>query len=95
VGVHKLAPEAGMFIKAKVNGVITNLLIDTGATVTLISTGFFKDMNNKPTLSPSQRDILTANRESLKVAGKIIIDIQSDTFKCLNEAVVADINVDD
>jgi hypothetical protein len=36
--VHKLAPEAGMFIKAKVNGIITNLLIDTGATVTLIST---------------------------------------------------------
>jgi hypothetical protein len=55
VGVHKLAPEAGMFIKAKVNGVITNLLIDTGAPVTLISTGFFKEMNNMPTLSPSQR----------------------------------------
>jgi hypothetical protein len=45
VGVHKLAPEAGMFIKAKVNGVNTNLLIDTGATVTLISTSFFKDMH--------------------------------------------------
>jgi hypothetical protein len=39
-----------------VNGVITNLLIDTGATVTLISTGFIKDMSNMPTLSPSQRD---------------------------------------
>jgi predicted aspartyl protease len=35
-------------IKAKVNGVITNLLIDTGATVTLISTGFIKDMSNMP-----------------------------------------------
>jgi predicted aspartyl protease len=64
VGVHKLAPEAGMFIKAKVNGVTTNLLIDTGATVTLISTSFFKDMNNMPTLSPSQRDILTAISKS-------------------------------
>ena len=83
-----------MFIKAKVNAVITNLLIDTGATVTLISTGFIKDMSNMPTLSPSQRDILTANGESLKVAGKTIIEIQSDNFKCLNEAVVADINVD-
>ena len=49
--IHKLAPEAGMFIKAKVNGVNTNLLIDTGAKVTLISTSFFKDMNNMPTLS--------------------------------------------
>ena len=92
--MNKLAPEAGMFINAKVNGVITNLLIDTGATVTLISTVFFKDMSNMPTLSPSQGDILTANGESLKVAGKTIIEIQSDNFKCLNEAVVADINVD-
>ena len=47
-----------------------------------------------PTLSPSQRDILTANGESLKVAGKTNIEIQSDTFKCLIEAVVADIKVD-
>ena len=92
--MNKLAPEAGMFINAKVNGVITNLLIDTGATVTLISAGFFKDMSNMPTLSPSQGDILTANGESLKVASKTIIEIQSDNFKCLNEAVVADINVD-
>jgi hypothetical protein len=50
---------------------------------------FIKDMSNMPTLSPSQRDILTANGESLKVAGKTIIEIQSDNFKCLNEAVVA------
>ena len=38
-------------------------------------------MNNMPTLSPSQRDILTANGESLKVAGKTNIEIQSDTSK--------------
>jgi hypothetical protein len=48
--------------------------------VTLISTGFIKDMSNMPTLCPSQRDILTANGESLKVAGKTIIEIQSDNL---------------
>jgi hypothetical protein len=37
----------------------------------------------------STLDILTANGESLKVAGKTIIEIQSDNFKCLSEAVVA------
>jgi hypothetical protein len=84
VGVHKLAPEAGMFIKAKVNGVITNLLIDTGATVTLISTGFIKDMSNMPTLSPSQRDILTANGESLVNACCIVFRrvAVSSLFSC-------------
>ena len=43
IGVNKLASEAGIFIRAKVNGVNVNMLIDTGATVTLISNDLFKE----------------------------------------------------
>jgi hypothetical protein len=38
VDVHKLSAEAGMFAKAKANGVLANLLIDTGATVAIVNT---------------------------------------------------------
>ena len=93
VGVHKLSPEAGMFLKAKVNGVIANLLIDTGATVTIINTKLFKQMPDV-SLSPSQRDILTANGESLQVEGRAVVDIQFENFQCSNIAVIANINVD-
>ena len=43
IGVNKLASEEGVFIRAKVNGVYVNMLIDTGATVTLISNDLFKE----------------------------------------------------
>ena len=93
VGVHKLSQEAGMYVKASINGAAANLLIDTGATVTLVSSKLFKTMSHA-SLSPSQRDILTANGETLHVFGKTMLDIQIDGFKCNNIAVVADINVD-
>ncbi|CAG2249214.1 unnamed protein product [Mytilus edulis] len=94
VGVHKLFHDAGMFLKAKVNGIITDLLIDTGATVTVISTKMFKKMSNMPSLIPTERDILTASGHSLHVSGKTELEIETDTFKCINAAIVADINVD-
>ena len=93
VGVHKLSAEAGMFVKAKVNGVVANLLIDTGATVTIINTKLYKQMSNV-SLSPSQREILTANGESLQVMGKTIADFEFENFQCSNIAVIANINVD-
>ncbi|CAC5368128.1 Retrovirus-related Pol polyprotein from transposon 412 [Mytilus coruscus] len=93
VGVHKLSPDAGMFLKAKVNGIITDLLIDTGATVTVISAKMFQKMSNMPNLIPTERDIITANGDSLHVSGKTELEIETDKFKCTNTAIDADINV--
>lgn len=42
--LNKLANEAGVFIKAKVNGLNSNMLMDIGATVTLVYTRLFKSM---------------------------------------------------
>jgi hypothetical protein len=40
--VSRLANEAVMFIKSKVNGLNANMLVDTGATVTLVSIKLFE-----------------------------------------------------
>ena len=44
--LKKLANEAGVFIKAKVNGLKANVLMDTGATVTLVNTRLLKSMTS-------------------------------------------------
>jgi predicted aspartyl protease len=57
IGVNKPASEAGVFIRAKVNGVNADMLIDIGATVTLISNDLFKKMEN-PLITTMNREIL-------------------------------------
>ena len=37
IGVSKFANEAGMFIKSKVTRRNANMVVDTGATITLVS----------------------------------------------------------
>ena len=93
IGVNKLASEAGVFIRAKVNGVNANMLIHTGATVTLISDDLFKKMEN-PLITTMNREILSASGSALQITGKTIIDIEIDTCVYTNVAVIADINVD-
>ena len=93
IGVSKLANEAGMFIKAKVNGLNATVLVDTGATVTLVSIKLFESITS-PVMTEMKREILTASRSKLNVLGKTIIDIDINGYVCSNVAIVADINVD-
>ena len=69
IGVNKLASEAGVFIRVKVNGVNANMLIDTGATVTLISNDLFKKIEN-PLIPTMNREFLSASGSALQITGK-------------------------
>ncbi|CAG2245269.1 unnamed protein product [Mytilus edulis] len=82
-----------MFIEAKVNGCKAKMLIDTGATVSLISKKLFDSMRLH-VLSPMDREILTTNGSPLNVFGKTIIDIDINGYVYSNIAVVADLNID-
>ena len=93
ISVSRLTNAAGMFIKAKVNGLNANMLVDTGATVTLVSIKLFENMTS-PVMTEMKREILTASGSKLTVLGKTIIDIDINGYVCSNVAIVADINVD-
>lgn len=69
------------------------MLIDTEATVTLISKDLFTKMENL-LITTMNREILSASGSALQITGKTIIDIEFDTCVYTNVAVTADINVD-
>lgn len=54
------------------------MLIDTGATVTLISNDLFSKMEN-PLITTMNREILSASGSALQIAGKTIVDKEIDT----------------
>ena len=91
IGVSKIANEAGMLIKAKVNGLNANMLVDRGATVAIIK--MFESMAS-PVMTEMTREIITASGSKLNVLGKTIIDIDINGYVCSNVVIVADINVD-
>jgi predicted aspartyl protease len=79
IGVSRLANEAGMFIKTRVNGLNAIMLVDTGATVTLISIKLFESMAS-PVMTEMTRDIIAASGSKLNVLGKTIIDIDVNGY---------------
>ena len=89
--------EGGLYVAAKVNGVKCNLLIDTGATVTLLSRRVQKkiSVNSRPKLRPVSQTVLAAGGDQLNVYGKATYQIhlgQMVGARC--RFIVADINVD-
>jgi predicted aspartyl protease len=58
--------EAGMLIKAKVNRLNANMLVDTGTTVTLVSVKLFESMTS-PVMTEMKREIVTASGSKINV----------------------------
>ena len=72
IGTSSAVHEAGLYVKANVQGLNTKLLVDTGATITLISKEVYDRLPTsvKPTLRKVEQDILAANGTSRDALGK-------------------------
>ncbi|KAK3083976.1 hypothetical protein FSP39_006179 [Pinctada imbricata] len=95
-GHCKSIHEPGIYVKAFINGLQANLLIDTGATVSLVSNVVYGNISasSKTSVSPVDANILSANGTPLQVIGKTKLDIKLDNRVWCQEAIIADVNVD-
>ncbi|CAG2215715.1 unnamed protein product [Mytilus edulis] len=88
--------EAGAYIDVAVHNQPTKFLIDTGATVTLVSHALFYRIQKKerPELEPITQVIISANGTELSIASKGMFCIEIGQDKFIVEALVADISID-
>ena len=96
VGGSTVSNEAGIFIEAEVNGTRTKLLIDTGASLTLVSKKLH-DMiaqENRPELSDSAQKVFNASGNALTHYGKAEFQIKIGQFETIIPAMVTDITVE-
>ena len=79
VGYNAPKNGAGMFVSASVYGTKVNLLVDTGATLSLLSEDAYNRIccsnPSLGTLDPVKRSVLAANDEPLKTLGRTIVPI--------------------
>ena len=88
--------ESGLYVKALVGGIETSLLIDTGATISLLSRVLFETLSNdnKYEIKGVSEPILSANGTPMDVLGQteVSITIGESTFQQM--VVIADFNMD-
>ena len=96
VGVQRKANEPGMYVSGTANGVPISTLIDTGATVTLLSEKVFDILNHdgKVALAQSDLNILSATGTPLNIFGKALIKFKFGKKIIYHTVLASDINVD-
>ncbi|XP_065923756.1 uncharacterized protein [Magallana gigas] len=96
IGANTVGSDAGLFLKMEICGVVAKLLVDTGATLTLISTDLLSKVsdNDKPVLKDMKRQILDAGGNCLRIRGRGNFPAKCSTLNTRIEAVVADLGLD-
>ena len=91
--------DAGMLIEASICGLGICMLVDTGATLSVLRKEIFDKISSKTTTLNSLEKkvghpVLSANSEPLKVYGKLDLPITIDKLIYDSTVAVADISVD-
>ena len=96
VGANNIGLEAGMFLRANVQGVDVLLLVDTGATLTLVSNEVAGRISKElmTNLDPMCKSVYDAGGKQLNVSGRGSFGLSIDSFSCTVQAAVADLTVD-
>ena len=84
--------EAGMYLPVQINGIHTDMLIDSGATASLISVDVFNKMANQPILKPVKGEMVAVNGMNLKTHGFCDFGVTIGRFCYSIRAIVADLN---
>ena len=83
------------YVSVMVNGLPTNLLVDTGATVSLLSKAVFNTMGKTDdTIMQVKGDVLSTNGSPLQVLGKTSVDLKLTDKSWVQDVIIADLTVD-
>ncbi|CAG2213721.1 unnamed protein product [Mytilus edulis] len=96
LGSNTLNNEAGLYVELFINGIPAKFLIDTGATVSLVSDTLFEKLKSRdrPSVRQVTQEIIAANGESLKIIGKALFSLKLGSFHTVIEGVIAGLSVE-
>ncbi len=89
---HPSALGSGLFVQGKVEGYEVAMLLDTGATVSLLSKHCFQNVQTP--LSPPPARVLTADSKAMKVHGITQCLVTIGQREVMHDFYVADLDID-
>ena len=95
-GLNSFSTEAGVYVDLTVNNLPGKFVVDTGATVSLISKRLFYAIPTveRPALSQIRQTVLPANGTALSIEGKGVFSIQLASCGKKSELMVTDLSAD-
>ena len=86
--------EAGIYLPVQINGIEINMLVDSGATASLISVEVYEMMNkgNRPCLKPVKGEMVAVKGMNLKTLGYCNFDVIIGGSSYVMMAIVAELN---
>ena len=89
--------SSGLYIDCKVNTIPTEFLVDTGATLSILSIKAWNIISQSSSVmlfcQPLESEIFTASGNPDDVKGKVQVMVEISGAQCITEMAVADINV--
>ena len=93
--MNKACGNSGIFVKSQICGMKLKLLVDTGATLTILRDSLYKMMENSSgQLSQLNRVLISATDEPLQVLGKTDMSIQIEDHVYTQELAIANLSMD-
>ena len=88
--------EPGAYVTAKIHEMDTYLLMDTGATVSILSRACYENIQGYGNymLESINKDVFSANGSLLRIYGKVSIKFMLNGIPMHHEMIVADVSVD-
>ena len=85
-----------MYVDCKINNIPTECLVDTGATLSILSIKAWDIISQHSTskLQPFKSEIFTASGVQINVRGKASVMVDINGMHCMTEMAVADIDLD-
>ena len=85
--------NAGMYVKSLLHGIETNFLVDTGATLSVLSRKVYDSLIIKTELYHTDQVIFSAGGTTLNVLGKTLINIEIGdvTYRYTQDVIIADL----
>ena len=87
-------PHAGLFVRAQVGKYAVDCLVDTGATLSLVSAKVWSSIKGTNTLDKFDREIVSASGDVLDTKGKTKVCFEISGSSCAMDVVIVEMDVD-
>ena len=86
--------EKGLYVIGEIEKQPVKFLIDTGASISLISTSLFEKLQEVRKFEQYEYDVYQADGQKMEIWGKLEAEITMGPLRVMHELVIADLQVD-